>query len=211
MISSIMKLQAALSGMLNPKQQTISFHCPQALFLLLNMSSSLGLSTQLDKPVAQKALKRLHQNNVGVIHVLAFLLLSFLEGSFGIPCVRPPPEPKDFAAFPISDTQALLAWDKLIGEEYSYQFTYGLAAAIRYKSLQGLQGYGPFEMVLLSELTPATEYHAEVTTLCALNSNLRSNPAKVNFKTLDRGNWAVLNTLDTENLIRTFQERVVIL
>ncbi len=91
--------------------------------------------------------------------------------------------PGNFAAYPISDSQALLAWGKPLGEGYVFQVIYRLDAAIRIKKLQELQGFGPMDMVVISGLKPSTKYHAEIRFYCGLNSYYASYWISTTFTT----------------------------
>ncbi len=97
------------------------------------------------------------------------------------------PDPKNFAAYPVSDSQAILIWDKPTGIDYAFLLMYKVNTQIRYKTMQGLQGFGTMDMAVLSELKPKTEYYAQVEFYCAGAPYIRSKVIPIRFTTLAKG------------------------
>ncbi len=62
---------------------------------------------------------------------------------------------------------------------------------VRFKVIQGIQGYGPMDMMLLSDLDPATPYLVKVQSMCALNSDYKTDWQPVEFTTLAAGKFRI--------------------
>ncbi len=74
-----------------------------------------------------------------------------------------------------------------MGEDYVFQSTYRLDSAIRFKTVEGLQGYGPMDMYVISGLKPFTKYYVDVRIYCGRNSNYKSRWISTTFTTLKKG------------------------
>ncbi len=74
-----------------------------------------------------------------------------------------------------------------MGSDIAFQLTFRLDAALRFKLVEGLQSYGPMDMVLLAGLEPNTKYHAELRFYCGKNSLLETEWVKIQFTTLAKG------------------------
>ncbi len=98
-------------------------------------------------------------------------------------------DPKNFAAYAVSDSQAILTWDKPTGYDYAFLMVYRPAIEIRYKVIQALQGFGTMEMAILKDLRPGTRYYAQVEFYCAGAQSIRSHIITMEFNTLPTG-WS---------------------
>ncbi len=110
-----------------------------------------------------------------------------VEESFGYRCSSKLPDPNNHAIYPISDSQAIVIWDKPMGYDYAYLITYRLAIEIRFIAMQDLQGFGTMDIAIIRGLRPSTDYHLQLQFYCGGNPLLRSNNIPKNFTTLPAG------------------------
>ncbi len=95
-------------------------------------------------------------------------------------------KPNNVGAYPLSDKILLVAWDKPLGDGYTYKVTVDGGGQNR-SSVTGEHGFGNAGFQEIFGLTADTNYTVSVELECKDNPGTFSQPATTNVTTLPAG------------------------